>query len=439
MEACPDNLEGYRELSGFDDKAALASNTARLRALIEPRTDKTAINAYQTLWSMEFKAHPPAEYDALRKKVSADLKQLRALDLKDMRAWYYTLEKGYKLVNDKAQSDWAKDERQRRLPQPWELASAAKWFDDHSRPNGDAPADRKQAYYRDLLKQTEAWLKERPKMVGLWQSRLGAMEYLSDIPDAEVASTADNLMKLAAENAGPDGPDSYIYVAALRVLARRHIHPDQVVDWAEKALAKMKSDAEDPNYDAYDTPENLQESKFYNDSNPINATRFMAGAYIDMKQPAKARTTLAHMEDELEVVKQQVGDKSEFRKAYLTRLAFWWELTARAAQLEGHDQDAMAFYEHALLTRLDAKEPPETGIKDEMAGNARQLWTRLGGSNDGWQVWYGRQADLSQSTLSWEDANLPLPAFEITDIAGKTWTQASMKGKTTFLNFWASW
>ena len=64
-----------------------------------------------------------------------------------------------------------------------------------------------------------------------------------------------------------------------------------------------------------------------------------------------------------------------------------------------------------------------------------------GGSEEGWKTWYGRRADAlaSAATLTWESANQPLPTFEIADLHGKTWTTADLKGKVTFLNFWASW
>ncbi len=45
----------------------------------------------------------------------------------------------------------------------------------------------------------------------------------------------------------------------------------------------------------------------------------------------------------------------------------------------------------------------------------------------------------NKATLTWEDANLPLPSFELTDLHGKTWQIADLKGKVTLLNFWASW
>src|SRR5579862_1121731 len=208
LDACPDSLDGYRLVTNIDDKEVLAAYAARLRTLLGTRTDTNAIRAWGTLWSIEFKAHPPSEYDGLRKQVADDLKRLRALNREDKRAWYSTLEQGYKLANDQKQADWAADERARRMPQPWELASMSKWFKDHPRPNSDDPAAKKRAYYADELKQADLWLKERPKMVEIWRSRLSAMEYMEDIPSAEVEATANTYLKLAAEDAGPDGPDS---------------------------------------------------------------------------------------------------------------------------------------------------------------------------------------------------------------------------------------
>ncbi|HTQ56234.1 MAG TPA: hypothetical protein VMI94_17320 [Bryobacteraceae bacterium] len=441
LEACPDTLAGYEQLASVDDKAVLASYALKLRALLAPRTDDDAVGAYRTLWSIEFKAHSPSEYDPLRKQVAEDLKRLRALNRTDKRGWYNTLAAGYKLANDQKQADWAEDEQQRRVPQPWQLASMSKWYKDHQRPNTDDPAGKKRAYYSDLLKQTDAWSKERPKMADIWQSRLGAMEYLDDVPSAEVIAAADTFLKLADDDAGPEGTDAYSIGTVARVLYKKHLQPERVVELVDKDLAKLQIDFAEPMYDAYATKENLADEKFYQTENPVNPLGWKAGALIDMKQAAKAQMALTRMEDGLEALKPLVGDKADYKKEYTVRLAFWWQLKARAAELEGHDQDAMAYYEHALLTRLEAKEPPETGVKDEMADGARQLWTMLGGSNDGWQTWYGRQADIlaTQNTLTWEDANMPLPAFELTDMKGKTWTQASLKGKTTFLNFWASW
>jgi hypothetical protein len=113
----------------------------------------------------------------------------------------------------------------------------------------------------------------------------------------------------------------------------------------------------------------------------------------------------------------------------------------RLAELQHRKIDAMGFYENALLARLDARQKPTPGETDELADRAKELWSSLGGTSAGWMIWYGRRAnDVTQSAvLHWDDTNQPLAPFELVDLNGKTWTLASLKGKITFLNFWASW
>ena len=441
LMACPEALDGYEQLPSVDDKSMLTAYAPKLRVLLQARTDQDGIRGYTTLWAIEFKAHALPEYDALRKQVAEDLKRIRALNLENKRQWYTTLEEGYKLANDQKQSDWALEQRQRRLPYSWEQADMSKWHKDHKRPQTDEAADKKRAYYAELLKQTDLWLKERPKMPGIWGSRLTAMEHLEDTPAAEVEATADEYFKLLTSDAGPDGPGSYDYFTIARVLARKHLQPEKVVELATKGLAKVTEESAEPLYDTYATKEVLQDFTFYQSLDLLTGSGYQADGYIQLKQAEKAKITLARMEDELQASKRLAGDKAEFKKEYTIRLASWWALMARSAELEGHDQDAMAYYEDALLSRLEAQQTPETGVKDEVAENARRLWTKLGGTNDGWQLWYGRRADslATVAGLTWEDANQPLPTFDLTDIKGKTWTLASLKGKVTFLNFWASW
>jgi len=442
LAACPASLDGYRPVATLDDKQFLSQQAAKLRAVLAARSDMDAIRAYATLWSIEFKAHPMSEYDAVRKQVNDDLKRIRALNWTDKRGWLYTLEQGYKLVNDEKQAEWASGERMSRWD-PWEPVAALKWFKAHERPGDDAAADKKRAYYADLLKQTDQWLKESPESADLWGSRLDAMDHLADVPSADVETVAGRYLKLVTDQAGPDGPGSYEYFRIARVLSRKHLQPEHVLDLATKGLAQVKVEISESSsgFDGWNTKENLQSSHFYDSLNPLTGSELEADSYVQLKQADKAHLTLVRMEDELQATQALVVDKPEFKKEYTNRMGKWWGLMARTAELQGHRQDAMAYYEHALIARLEAQQMPETGMPDEVANDARHLWTSLGGTNDGWQIWYGAPADklANRVTLTWEDANQPLPAFELVDLKGKTWTQASLKGKVTFLNFWASW
>jgi hypothetical protein len=267
------------------------------------------------------------------------------------------------------------------------------------------------------------------------------MKNLDDVPAADVEAAVDQMLKVEASDSGPEGPPSYSYSDAAEVLSRKHLEPDRVVELAQKGLAQWDIESKEPPYDLYATKESQEDDTFYEANNRLDLLRFEIDGYLQLKRADKAQTGLAQMDQRLQDCKSLVGDKHERQKAYASMLAAYWGLRARAADLQGRKLDAMAFYENALLARLAAQQKPETGHKDELADDAHQLWTSLGGTEDAWQLWYGRPANelANQATLTWEDAHDPLPAFELADLSGKTWNLAALKGKTTFLNFWASW
>jgi len=438
---CPASFEGYEALKQIDDRALIGASAQRLRELLQTRSDPDAVGAYTTLWSLEFKAHPPSEYEPLRKQVANDLQRLRALNLEDKRPWYEALEEGYKLVNDQKQSDWAKDERQRRFPSWWELAAADKWRKDHPWPNADDPAEKKKAYYSDLLRQTEQWLKVRPNTDYMWGQRLDAMAHLDDVPAAEIEATCDQFLKTGEANAGWWGTDSDVYLSAADVLSKKKLQPARVVALVQKGLAQLDVESKEPRNDLWVKKDRFEEINFYRASTRVPALVVEAKAYIQLGQTPKAEQTAALLDQRLPELKSLAGTKDDRLKDYASQQARYWGLMARLAETENRKLDAMAYYQTALLTRLQAGVKNPTGEKDELADDAQKLWTSLGGTQPGWQTWYGRPAAelAAKSQLTWETANEPLPTFELADVQGKTWRLADLKGKVVLLNVWASW
>ncbi|HEX5411994.1 MAG TPA: TlpA disulfide reductase family protein [Terriglobia bacterium] len=440
LAACPAALEGYSQVGSVDDPAFARDAAARLRGVLTPRTDPEALGAYPTLWALEFKAHPPAEYGPLRKQVAEDIARIRALSLTKTWQWYEALRQGYMLVGDNKQSEWANDKRERRLPDLYGLPAMERWGKANPSPQQDDPPDKKQAYYTELLRQSAEWVRERPNTSYIWAERLHAMEHLDNIPAAELEAAVDKYIQVARANAGPPGPGFGDYSTAARILARKHLEPERTVEYAQKALKKMDQESKFLVDDTY-TRDEVARVNFNVASSRTQALEFEVQGYLELKQPSKARQTLQQFDDRLQGLKALAGDKEDRRKECLGRESAYWGLMARLAEFEGHKQDAMAYYESALVDRLNAQQKPETGVPDELADNAHKLWTNLGGTEDGWNAWYGvrEKALASLNTLTWENANEPLPSFKLTDLNGKTWTLADLKGKVTFLNFWATW
>jgi len=442
MAACPSSLDGYRSLTGFDDKAMIGKYAARLRTLLQPRTDTEALGAYPTLWSLEFKAHKPSEYEPLRKQVSDDLTRIRALNRLDTPEWYEALEQGYKLVNDQKQSEWANDERITRFPGPYDLLAMSKWWKDRKWPALEDPPEKKRAFYSELLKQSSEWAKERPNATyNIIPYHIDALEYLDDASPADVIATVDRTLEVAKANAGPRDLDSTWYFEAAELLSQKHLQPEREVDLAKKGLARLEVESKQPQYDLYVVKENAAQEKYDRSYYYIENMGYLVDGYLGLKQVDQAQTTLAQMSERLDDLKAQVGDNDKHKKSYARKESAYWGFTARLAELQNRKLDAMAYYQSALLARFRAEDKSETGVKDELADNAHALWKNLGGTEEGWMMWYGRRANelALSAALIWENTNLPLPAFELADLQGKTWQLANLKGKVTFLNFWASW
>jgi thiol-disulfide isomerase/thioredoxin len=87
----------------------------------------------------------------------------------------------------------------------------------------------------------------------------------------------------------------------------------------------------------------------------------------------------------------------------------------------------------------------------DRAKRIRPLWDETGGSAEGWAIATARMpapAERPPSTAPprvaldfnpWVKVGFALPELKLRDLAGKTWTLADLKGKTTFVNVWATW
>lgn len=208
-------------------------------------------------------------------------------------------------------------------------------------------------------------------------------------------------------------------------------------EWENAAQRDLNSTKDDLDYYA----------NFYWPAMKARALLYEAEGYTRLKQPGEALAALGKAHLQLDALnsdmtadesRRQLHERNAWYHRYESQ---YWQGMARVAQLQGRSTDAMAYYQSALVARLDSDQMPSPGDKDELADNAHQLWIKLGGTEDGWNGWYGGRANIleKQSQLVWEPAQEPLPPFRLTDLHGKTWQLDDLKGKVVFLNFWASW
>jgi thiol-disulfide isomerase/thioredoxin len=169
----------------------------------------------------------------------------------------------------------------------------------------------------------------------------------------------------------------------------------------------------------------------------------LAEAYAKLKQPEKAREVLAQMSEVLKKERPDEKAKQSAKMSYAYNQVTYWQATAKVAEAEGRKLDAYTSYQTALSFRPKSG-APKPGKKDELADNAQRLWKELGGTDEGWNAYLSRNEAAKGATeaaeaATWDAKNQALPDFALTDLRGKAWKLADLKGKVAFINLWATW
>jgi thiol-disulfide isomerase/thioredoxin len=443
MSKCPESTGALQLLSRSDDKELVGEFARKLRARLESSTDPDDIKDYDNLWTLEFKLKPVPEHAQVRLQVAEDLKRLRAKNL-NTKEWLAALRAGYKMAGDKEGRRWAEGEVLRLFPK----SSAAKdlihdnWNEEHPYPKLEEAPEKKQAYYKALLEAADEWGKLWPEDWWVMESRFSAVSELENTTSSEVEAAGDSFLKAMEKNEGAvymiPTPTSRV----ARVYAKRNIATDRIPSLLQKGLEEMeRMDKRSGVDDLYprgegDSGGNLKYVRWM--SWPI-----LAEAYAKLKQPEKAREVLAQMSEALKKERPDEKAKQSAKMSFAYNQVTYWQTTAKVAEAEGRKLDAFTSYQTALSFRPKSG-APKLGKKDELADNAQRLWKELGGTDEGWSAYLARGEASKGATevaeaATWDSKNQALPDFALTDLKGKAWKLADLKGKVAFINLWATW
>lgn len=448
ISACPATPSVYSWLRSVRDTDFIRGAVPKLQALLQSRTDDEALGAYPLLWSLEFKSHPRSDYEALRKQVAADVARIRGLNLQKKFGWWSALNHGYQVMGDQKEAQWAQD----GLDKMFEGSSSSSeeinaWFKKHPFPKPKDSKQKTEAFYRDELKATAEWAKKSPNSVRVWDMRMTAMKNLSDVPVADAVATLDGRLAAEQRNAGPFPLYWWTYYQLADFASQENIEPQRELKLAEKALETIASQWENiPQTDLNSTKDDVDYyPNFYWPQMKARGLLYEAQGYTRLKQADKALDALGKANLELEALESDMTADESRRtlqnrdKQYHRYESQYWQGRARVAELQGRNTDAMAYYQSALLARMDSDQIPAPGDKDPLKDQAHELWAKLGGTENAWSALYTQPGRANQQTLEWETVQEPLPSFVLTDLHGKAWKPSDLNGKVVFLNFWASW
>ena len=442
LTKCPGSKASLSLISRIGDKEMMAGAAETLRKQLESSTNSEDLEYWENLWTLSFKVKPVPEHPQVRQQITDDLKNIRARNLNN-KEWLLALKAGYKQVGDKVGQRWAEDSLAQLFPKSETVKRLiqSRYYDEHQYPKPEEPQAKKDAYNQALLQTTAEWLKQWPNDEIAWSARVRSLSSLEGTSNAEMEAAYSGYAKIH-EQEGSSYSIPPLEVTVARFYLKRGFGLESVPALLQKGLAEIeKIEKSGGPSDLYPRGEEFDSS--------LNFTRWeswplMAEAYARTKQPAKAQEVLAQLADALkkkEPPREQAKDSQ--KRAYTYNQAIYWQAVAKVAEAEQRKLDALMAFQTALAVRPSATSP-RSGNKDELSDNTQRLWKELGGTDQGWRAYMARTEGAkikpgSAEISSWDTKNTVLPDFDLTDLEGRKWTLADLKGKVAFINLWATW
>jgi len=429
--ACPSSVDAEAQelLSRAGAPELQARVATALRARLAAETDPRRLEFYRRLWGLEFRTHAPQQHDALRRQIAADLKRLEALNPSPDAAWLVFLSDGYKQSGASPETVAAMEDRVlEAFPHSEEAYRIvrARWEKLHPEPDDGANAAAWGRYHKEYKEALKGWIARFTQSRELQHAEwFYAIQWDPDVSADEGLRTLDDYV---TETADYDAPQIGRCLRAAGFLIEHQWQPGRVLgllrDW-DKLM---------DGWDARVLGDNLSaELEDVWRSNDVILRQAAVGDLLlaarMAKRPEAAQDLRALVERELPV------------KAWPIIETGYWQNRARLATLDQRNADALTFYQRALSARKTPPQAFEGRVIDDLTDEARALWKQLGGSEAIWNLWSKPPATRVQETaaVGWKKPDKDMPAFELTDLSGRTWRLRDLAGRVVLINVWATW
>lgn len=432
-KACPESVRGFSDSRQITNQEYYETNAARLRRLLEatPDNDQQRLLAYETLWSMEFRAVPASGYASVKERVRKDLQRLANLADPLPLPLLELLREGFQLTDGQAAAAAITQRIGAGFPNS---AAAMRQAESDFRATNPYPSSGSvadiAAWRRKLRIAANGWIRLWP---GAASPRRALFDALSGETLEEQFAAADSLLKNYSEQ--PDEFSSalplHYSVASLYLRAKDRLDQipaliqsgtDELVRQRDKGLAQDSLAKEKRT----DYPYWIR----FGHGVPILFTYHLQAANGE-----GARRNLWELEAYLQA---RANGEESTGQANQTLEALAWEMRARLAESEGRKADAVALYLRAE-SRQNGQPFSALPYRVNAGERAKVLWKELAGTAEGLRALGGNANPAEAAQSHWLQTRRSLPNFEITDTDGRVWRLSDLKNKRTFINLWATW
>ena len=473
---CPDSLDrGVLHTIAANGEAELKKKTVeRLAKQLAGRADNAALDTWPVLWELEFQVTPAAGHEQLRARIRQEVAAIGQINTGAVDRKLDCMLRGYKLATDVEGAHRVAAELLRAAPRTAAAAEATieLWEELNPYPDRSAPWSEHGAYQEKFWNAAKDWTERWPNYGPAWNAALGMVrsdrpnrevigplgrrlsEFLERNPDCTLGFTDQPTIE-AAESLAAAGVDLDLVPGLIARGAKQAeeraksdrgaaIRPMGAVDiernfkteaWTElktRALLAARQGKVDDAHAALDT---LLKEATAAQTDTVLAWRGYAAA-VDAALLAPdagiARDAIVRMSS---VLAAEGNTTTAEQRLHALHEAKYWESRGRLASLEERGADAVAFFVHATNAVPRNFSPAE---RSRLGALAEDAWRHLGGTAEGW-IAYNPDAIAGKPDEQWKEVGSKMPAFNLTDTAGRPVRTTDLAGKAVFINVWATW
>lgn len=428
---CPASTDNYAQWLLAKDPALQPKVAVALRARLEKETNPKRLRDYETVWGLEFRVRPPVEHDALRAQVMQDLKRLESLNSNGDSEWQAFLIKGYKQSGASQETINAMQDRLlREYPHSEEALDIvrSRWEKAHKEPEDQTDSAAWATYQKEYEEAVKDWMRDFPGETGLQRyDWYFAIQGDDTISEKEGIAALDNFLQ-SVQDYEPHNLWPFKYAGAAQFLIYHKWQPARALKLAQDALtldAQEVARQQDEDNLSDDDIRNRAEERIWK-------VQYLIGLELQAARQARRADEVMQLKGSIE---GPVPTGKKFQSGY-------WLNRARFEALQNHAQDALAYYQLALQTRIAPPQAMHGKMRDDVTDESRALWRAQGGTQEAWVVWSKPPSNGNAGQGSegyWEKPTRPIPTFELSDLSGKTWRLKELAGKTVLINVWATW
>ena len=426
---CPASTDSLAHWLLAKDDALQTKVAMSLRRRLQHETDPKQLRNYEILWGLEFRTRPPKEHDTVRAQLSEDLKRLERLNPNGDSEWLALLIKGYRQSGAPKDVIVAKENLLiREHPRSSEAFAIVRqrWEETHKEPKDEADATAWDQYQKEYEKVLKVWIRDYPDVTSLQRyDWFYAIEADDAISEQDGIAALDSFLQ-AVKDFQPPNHETWTYASAAQFLIQRGWQLQRALE-----LLEMAKQASAKNHVRLMEDDNVSEK----DVEGARQEEMWQEHYFDglILKAAKQSGRL----DEAATLKTFIEKAPPAEKKLQSD---YWLNRARLAALETHIQDALAYYQLALQTRIVFPKSWHGKLRDDLTDEAHALWKAQGGTEGAWAIWSKPpSSEAAVAEAPWEKATRAIPNFELSDLSGKTWRLKELAGKTVLIALWATW